>query len=213
MNIHLTAGSIRRHLLLIALVVCSAFGTETARAQAPVVTATLTNNGSSIVNITGNQTFTLTLTINTNFVWGGLTYFFQVNPAGSGLFRIIARDTTGSPYPIPDPLLCPGNACLLDPTNNFDLGAGPANINDTTPPGTYTIATYTLRAENAPIGQYFISTDRGVVTDRTDDTFNDRPFSTGITINVVPEPSIISLSLLGGAGVLMLLWRKQRQHL
>jgi hypothetical protein len=46
-----------------------------------------------------------------------------VNAAGSGFFRIDARDASGSPYPTP-PLVCsgPGDPCLLNPVNDFDLG-------------------------------------------------------------------------------------------
>ena len=207
---NLIACQFRRLLLVTALVVCGLLAAESGRAQAPVVTATLTgSNGSSTVNITSNQSFTLTLRITTNFASSGITYFFRSNPAGSGLFRIVARDTTGSPYPAP-PLDCsgPGDPCLLDPVNDNDLGGTTPNA-DPVPPGTYTIATFTFNTMNAPIGQYTISTDRAVVTDRTGGGFVDRPFTATATINVVPEPGTVGLALLGGA-VLLMAWRRQR---
>jgi hypothetical protein len=206
--LHLPLSTIRRSLLLIALLASLAFPTLT-RAQAPVVTATLTgSNGSSTVNITSNQSFTLTLTIQTNFVSGGISYFFRSNAAGSGLFRITTFDATGSPYP-PSPLICsgPGDPCLLDPSNNNDLGG--AVHGGTVSAGTYTIATFTFNTLNAPLGQYTISTDRGIITDRSAGGFADRPFTAVATINVVPEPSIVGLALFGGALLSVMVWRRQ----
>jgi hypothetical protein len=198
-------------LLVVALVVCPLCTPQSGRAQAPVVIATLTgSNGSSTVNITSNQSFTLTLTITTNFVSSGITYFLQSNAAGSGFFRIIGINTTGSPYPIgpfsPGPC---GDACVLNPVNGFDLGATNEG-SDTDPPGTYTITTITLSAMNAPVGQYTIRTDRGVVTDRTGGGFEDRPFTAVATINVVPEPGTVGLGVLGAAVLSVVAWRRKR---
>jgi hypothetical protein len=208
----LSTRNVCRILLVTALVVCPLLAPESGRAQAPVVTATLTgSNGSSTVNITSNQSFTLTLTINTNFVSSGITYFLRSNAAGSGLFGITAIDPTGSPYPIgpfsPGPC---GDACLLNPENGFDLGAT-NNGSDTDPPGTYTIATITLSTMNAPVGQYTISTSRSIVTDRTGGGFEDRAFIAVATINVVPEPSTVGLGVLGGAVLSVVAWRKRRR--
>ena len=203
------AATFRRILLVVGLVICTLFTTETARAQG-VVTASLTNNGSSTVNITSNQSFTLTLMLNTNFVSSGITYFMQSNVAGSGLFTITAIDRTGSPFPFASPLPDPcGIACVLNPVNDFDLGAT-NNGSDTDPPGLYTIATITFSTTNAPVGQYTISTDRGVVTDRTGGGFVDRNFSAVATINVVPEPTTVGLALLGGAVLAVRVWRRHR---
>jgi hypothetical protein len=204
------APRIQRMLLALVLVVSSFVAQENARAQPPVVTASLTNNGSSTVTITSNQSFTLTLMITTNFPSSGMTYFLQSNAAGSGLFAITAIDRTGSPYllspPIPGPC---GIACVLNPSNDFDLG-GTTNGSDINPAGTYTIATITFSTMNAPVGQYTISIDRGVVTDRTGGGFDDRAFSAVATINVVPEPSAIGLAVIGGAALLILGWRRRR---
>ena len=209
--LHLPLSAIRRSLLLIALLASLAFPTLT-RAQAPVVTATLTgSNGSSTVNITSNQSFTLTLTIQTNFVSGGITYFLASNAAGSGLFRITAISAPGSPYP-PGPGVCsgPGDPCLLNPVNDNDLGGGGGA--GTVPAGTYTIATFTFSTMNAPLGQYTISTDRGIITDRTAGGFQDRPFTATATINVVPEPGTVGLALVGGAFLSVMVWRRHRSR-
>ncbi|CAN5176035.1 hypothetical protein BH20VER2_BH20VER2_00180 [soil metagenome] len=210
----LTAARFRGTLLAVALVVCPFFAFETGHAQMSVVTATLTNNGSSTVNITSNQSFSLTLTINTNFSSLGISYFLQSNFAGSGLFRIISRDTTGSPYPIPSPMpvnCFNDNACLLDPVNGFDLGATVHGLADVVPPGMYPIATITFNTMNAPLGQYTISTDlRSIVTDRNG--FADVPFTALATINVVPEPTSVGLVLLGGAMLSGMVWRRQRRR-
>jgi hypothetical protein len=189
--------------------ICTLFAPGKGRAQS-VVTATLTNNGSSTVNITSNQSFTLTLMINTNFVSSGITYFLQSNSAGSGLFTITAIDRTGSPYPISsDPPGPCGIACVLNPVNDFDLGATNDGV-ETDPPGLYTIATITLSSTNAPLGQYTIFIDRGVVTDRTGGGFEDRVLTALATINVVPEPTTVGLALLGGAALSVSAWRRRR---
>ena len=209
----LGAAKLRRMFLVAALVVCPFLAPESGRAQPPVVIATLTgSNGSSTVNITSNQSFTLTLRININFPSAGITYFLRSNDAGSGLFRIAAIDTTGSPFPIgpfsPGPC---GNACLLDPVNDFDLGATTPNA-EPVPPGMYTIATITFSTMNAPLGQYTISTDRGIMTDRTGGGFNDVPFTATATINVIPEPGTVGLALFGGAVLSVTVWQRKRMR-
>jgi hypothetical protein len=201
-----------RTSFLVSLLVFALLAAPRALAQGSVATATLTgSNGSSVVNITSNQSFTLTLTIQTNFVSSGMTYFFRSNAAGSGLFRITTFDATGSPYP-PSPLICsgPGDPCLLDPVNNNDLGGGGGP--DTIPPGTYTIATFTFSTLNAPLGQYTISLDRAVITDRTGGNFQDVALFATATINVVPEPGTVSLGVLGGAVLSVSFWRKRRRR-
>ena len=209
-QIHLSATKAPRALFVLAVVVCAFAAIHSARAQSSVVVASLIgSNGTPVVNITSNESFTLALIINTNFPAGGLTYFFRSNAAGSGFFAIASRDTTGSPFPLGD-ILCNGDDCVLNPSNDFDLGGGdPANP---VPPGTYTIATYTFTTMGAPLGQYTISTDRGVVDDRTGGGFADVPFNAVAIINVVPEPSATGLALVGGAILLVMIWRRQRAH-
>ena len=195
----LTATKLHRILFVLALVVCVLVAPESGRAQA-VAIATLTNNGSSTVNITGNQSFNLTLMINTNFISGGLTYFLAVSNNGSGLFQI----TAVSPPPVGPPFL----PCLLDPVCDSDLG--PGNLPNPAPPGNYTVGILTLQALNAPVGQYTIFTDRGIITDRTGGAFNDVNFAALATINVVPEPTSVGLALVGGAALLVIVRRRKR---
>ena len=211
--LNLTTASLRRMFLIAALVVCSIFLCGTGNAQ--TVTATLLNNGSSIVPITG-QTFTLTLSITTNFVSSGITFFLG-NPNGTAalpFFRIISRDMSLNPYPDPttdDATAFTPPAGDLNPVNDFDLGST-NNGSQTDPAGTYTIAIFTLQVL-APLtpGQYPIFTDRGVVTDRTGGGFNDINFSTTATIIIppVPEPATVGLAVIGGAMLLVVTWRKR----
>jgi hypothetical protein len=212
MNLRLeqSASTFRRTFSIVALALCVLAAAPDGRAQAPVVVATLTGNGPSIVTITGNQSFTLTLRINTNFVWAGLTFFLQSNAAGSGLFRITSVDYTGSPFP-PDPgpvVACSGPGCLLDPRDDFDLGRITPDAS-ALPAGSYTIATVFFDTMNAPLGQYTISTSQGVVTDRTGGGFNDVPFNALATINVVPEPGAVALAVVGGLSMLVAFRRKR----
>lgn len=178
--------------------------------RAQVVNATLTNNGSSTVTIASNQSFSLTLMVNTNFPSSGISFFLQSNLAGSGLFTITNIDRTGSPFPDWEPLIVPcGIACVLNPSNDFDLGSSSFS-GSPSPAGAYTIATITFSTANAPPGQYTISTDRGIMTDRTGGGFNDVPFFTFATINVVPEPGAVVLALVGGSSLLAVLRRKKK---
>jgi hypothetical protein len=102
-----------------------------------------------------------------------------------------------------------GDAGLLNPVNDFDLGAT-NNGSATDPAGTYTIAILTLTS-TAPIGQYTIFTDRGIVTDRTGGAFNDVVFNAMATINVIPEPTTVGLAVMGGGMLLVAGYRKHRR--
>jgi hypothetical protein len=204
---HPTAASLRRILLVLSLLACPLLAPQSSRAQGAVVIASLTNNGIPTVTITGNQSFTLALTVTTNFDSAGLSYFLLANPSPGplGFFEIVDRDASGSPWPAP-PLVCNGDDCLLNPSNDNDLGVSGPDA----PPGTYTVAIYTFNALDAPIGQYTIQTDRGIMTDRTGGGFNDVPFSALAIINVIPEPSTVGLAFLGGAVLSVAALRKGR---
>ena len=85
-----------------------------------------TGTGLSTFSIASNQTFQLTFMVNNNFISDGVTYFLVTSNNGSGFFRITARNVSLSPYPGPtntDATAFGGNAGLLDPVNDFDLGA------------------------------------------------------------------------------------------
>jgi hypothetical protein len=212
LRVEQSVARFRRSLSIVALVVCVLAAAPDGRAQAPVVVATLTNNGSPVVTITGNQSFTLTLMLNMNFPSSGYTYFLQSNAAGSGFFTITNVDRSGSPFgdgsPIPGPC---GIACVLNPRNDFDLG-GSTPGGGITPPGQYTVATISFSTTNAPIGQYTISTSQGIVTDRTGGAFNDVPFNALATINVVPEPGAVALAVVGGLSMLVAFRRKNARR-
>ena len=167
-----------------------------APSQAQTVTATLTPNRPNIGN---GQPFTLTLSITTNFVSSGLTFFLQSSNNASGLFRIVSRDMSMSPYSDPttsDATAIGGDAGLLNPVNDFDLGATTDGFNNA-PPGTYTIATLTFAGVNLAPGVYNIFTDRGVVSQAIGGGFVDRPFTASASF-VVPEPMTISFVVAGG---------------
>ncbi len=168
---------------------------QTGGAQTGVVTGSLTQTGTgaSTFNISSNQQFQLTVTVSTNFVSSGVTYFLRTSNNGSGFFQVIARDTTLNPYPDPttsDSRAFGGSAGLLNPVNYFDLGE--TNNGSETPAGTYVIANLTFNTLNAPVGQYTIFIDRGIVTDRTGGDFEDSAFTALATINVTSSfPALI----------------------
>jgi PEP-CTERM motif-containing protein len=208
---NLLGAKLRRIFLLLALLAFPLLAPQAAHAQGAVAIATLTNNGVPTVTITGNQSFTLTLMVTTNFLSSGISYVFLADPSPGpvGFFEIAARDASAAPWPTP-PLVCNGDDCLLNPSNDNDLGVTGDQFSNNAPPGTYTIAVYTFNALDAPIGQYTITTDRGIMTDRTGGGFNDVPFSATAIINVIPEPTTAGLALLGGTMLAVTAWRKRR---
>ena len=216
---NLTSAKVRRFFLIAALVVCPFLAVQNGNAQTPVVTGTLNasaNQGgpftTNSITITQNQQFFLQLQITTNFLSSGITYFLQSNN-GNGFFRITARDMSWSPYPDPtttDGQAFGGDAGLLNPVNDFDLGSTNQG-SDTDPAGTFTIAILAINTLNAPVGQYTIFIDRGVVTDRTNNGFEDRAFTAMATINVVPEPTTVGLAVIGGGMLLVAGYRKHRR--
>ena len=215
---NLTSAKVRRFFLIAALVVCPFLAVQSGNAQTPTVTATLFAGNSaagpfnSSISITQNQQFFLRLQINTNFISSGITFFLQSNN-GNGLFRLTARDMSMSPYPDPttdDATAFSGDAGLLNPVNDFDLG-GTNNGSATDPAGMYTIAIFTINTLNAPMGTYTIVTDRGIVTDRTGGGFEDRAFTAMATVNVIPEPTTVGLAVIGGGMLLVAGYRKHRR--
>jgi len=209
---NLTAAKVRRMLLVIALVVCPLLTSGLSNAQTVTPSLFQTGTGLTTFNITPNQTFQLTLQVTTNFISSGVTYFFN-NPqfAGVARFQIIARDMSLNPYPDPTTdhaTAFGGTAGLLNPFNDFDLGST-NNGSQTDPAGTYTSDILTFTALNVPAGTYTIATDRAIITDRTNNMFNDVPFSSMVTINVIPEPTTVGLAIIGGAALLVVGWRKR----
>jgi len=220
---NLTTAKLRRTLLIAALAICPFVAINSSNAQPQVVTATLTSGGNNSITITQNQSFTLTLAVTTNFVSSGYTVFYQ-STSGSGFFRLVSRTNTSpifndpvdGPRPIfNDPTTTNGaafggNAGLLDPTNDFDLGYTGDQINNQ-PGGSFSLQTITINTLNAPAGTYFITLDRGVMTYHPDpNTFQDVAMSASFTVNVVPEPTTVGLAVIGGGVLLIGAWRKRR---
>lgn len=213
--LNLTAAKIRRLLLVTALVICPLFAAQIGNAQTATASLYTGAPGVTSISITGNQTFSLTLAVNMNFISSGFTVFFQSNN-GSGLFQLLSR-VNNSPYPDPttsDATAFGGNAGILMPSNMFDLGYT-NNGADTTPMGMYTLLTLQVQALNAGPGTYTIFLDnRSIMTDRTGGQFNDVNIGGAMgpqfTVNVIPEPTTVGLAIIGGAALLVVAWRKQR---
>jgi hypothetical protein len=211
-------ATVRRTLLIAALVICPFLAINSSNAQS-TATATLLSGGSNSISIGANQSFQLTLSVTTNFVSSGYTVFYQTSPNGSGLFRITARQNLSPVHPVTginvfnDPTTADGtafggNAGLLDPVNDFDLGYTGDQTNNQAA-GSFTLQRITITALNVPVGTYTIFLDRGVMTDRTGGGFNDVPMMASITINI-PEPTTVGLAVVGGGALLIGEWRKRR---
>jgi hypothetical protein len=207
MNTSRPAVVARRTLIAAVAMLATIFAplSSAQTVNATLVPSTIGNNG----------TFTLTLQITTNFVSSGITYFLQSSSNANGLFRIVSRDMSMSPYPDPttdDATAFGGDAGLLNPVNDFDLGST-NNGSATDPPGMYTIAVLTLQLVNpfpGP-GRYDIFIDRGIVTDRTGGGFEDRPFTAMASFIIpVPEPATVSFAVFGGLLILGAAWRSRR---
>ena len=223
---NLTTAKIRRMFLIAALLICPVLAVQNGNAQGPTATGTLTGSGgSSTINITGNQQFTLTLAISTNFEAGGYTVFYLVSNNGSGLFQIVGRMNLSPMHPAtmmpvfndpttPDSSAFGGMNGIMDPFAGANpMGSDFGYTGDQTnnqPMGSYSLQMITINALNAPVGQYFIMTDRAIMTDRTGGGFEDRPFMTMATINVIPEPTTVGLAVIGGGMLLVAGWRKRR---
>jgi len=220
---NLTTAKLRRTLLIAALAICPILAINSSYAQPQVVTATLTAGGNNSITITQNQSFTLTLAVTTNFVSSGYSVFYQ-STNGSGFFRLVSRTNTSptfidpvdGPRPIfNDPTTANstafgGNAGLLDPVNDFDLGYTGDQTNNQAA-GMFSLQTITINTLNAPAGTYTIVLDRGVMTYHPDpNTFQDIAMAASFTVNVVPEPTTVGLAVIGGGVLLVGAWRKRR---
>jgi hypothetical protein len=230
---NLTAAKIRRMFLVTALVISPILAFQSSYAGGSVATATLTSGGMTSINILGNQSFTLTLSVTTNFVSSGYTVFYQTTN-GQQFFQAVSRTNispihpnTGGPV-FDDPTT--GNAQAFGgdagrlywggnpPTagggssNRFDLGYTGDQFNNQDP-GTFGLQTITFNTLNAPIGTYTIFLDnRSIMVDRP--VFGDVPMGgmmgPQFTVNVIPEPATIGLAVMGGGMLLVAVWRKRR---
>jgi hypothetical protein len=208
-----TLARIRRIFLITALVVCPFLVAQSGLAQS-VATATLLSGGLNSITISGNQSFTLTLGVTTNFVSSGYTVFYMTGANGSGLFQIVSRVENATLFNDPttsDAVAFGGSAGILNPTNDFDLGYTGDQTNNQ-PAGTFTLQTITINTLNLPVGTYQIFLDpRAVMTDRTGGGFADVSMtgSPVFTIGIIPEPATVGLFVIGGAMVLVVAWRKR----
>jgi hypothetical protein len=209
---NLTSAKIRRMFLIAALAVCPLFAVQSGMAQS-TATATLLSGGFNSISISGNQSFTLTLGVTTNFVSSGYTVFYTSND-GNGFFQIVSRVENATLFNDPttsDAVAFGGTAGILNPTNDFDLGYTGDQVNNQAA-GTFNLQTLTFNTLNAPAGVYHIFLDpRAVMTDRTGGGFNDVNMTGNpiFTITVVPEPATVGLFVIGGAMLLVVALRKR----
>ncbi len=174
--------------LFLASVFVSLFAISTGNAQ--TVSATLTSGGSASATIGSSEEFPVTFTITTNFVSNGITYFLQ-SDNGSGFFQITARDASASPYTdhtTSNAVAFGGTAGVLNPVNDFDLGATGSN----TAAGTHTIGILTIKALNAPPGSYTIYLEgRSTVSDQF---FTDVPVQATLSLTVPGASKLANIS-------------------
>lgn len=162
---------------------------------------------------TVGSNFTLTVTLtSTAELTTGLTYFLQdpTAPPSAPRFQIVARDTTGSTYSFlttdnATVLATPGS--LLNPSNDFDLGGGVANVNAPNGPGTYFVANLTFTVlPGTPQGTYSIQFTPNSTASGPGPNFDEIPVTRFdyTVVTDVPEPTSASLllfaALLCGAG-------------
>jgi hypothetical protein len=181
-----TNSKFKVSVLVVAVALFPLFASEKASAQN--VTGFLSQTGTGLTTFTINlgETFLLDLNTTATFSQLGISYWYQTGANGSGLFSLMTRTTTGSPYPDP---VAPDSVIfrpdLLHPVNNNDLGA----TCNTCPiaPGSYFMSTYTF-STTAGVGTYTIFLDsRGSVAD---DQFNDHVLHANtITVTIVPAPA------------------------
>ncbi len=190
--------------LLATIAVACAFlmSGPSARAQYSITFADTSGDPGS-VTIAPGDLFNVTLTLVSQGAASiGLSYFLQVlEGGGNGLFRITARNLSGSSFSdatTDDSIALQSADALLDPRNNSNLGATVVDPNSPNGAGSFFIASFTLQAlAGIAPGVYTLSTADVVVTDSA---FGDNPVgdaSYGVTI--VPEPSTYCLL---GAGLL-----------
>jgi len=211
MNSQLNLTTKLQRFFLIAALAVSFIAFQSGMAQS-VATATLNSGGLTTINITANQSFSMTLGVTTNFVSSGYTVFYTMG-GGNGLFQLVSRVNNLPLFNDPttsDAVAFGGTGGLLNPTNDFDLGYTGDQVNNQAA-GTFNLQTITVNTLNAPVGQYTIFLDpRAVMTDRTGGGFFDVNMTGNpiLTINVIPEPATIGLAVMGGAMLLVVARRK-----
>ncbi|HEY5894202.1 MAG TPA: PEP-CTERM sorting domain-containing protein [Chthoniobacterales bacterium] len=140
----------------------------------------------------------------------GISYFLQVNGAGSGWFSIASRDISDSLFDDPTTdgpdVLQIGNA-LLAPQNSVDLGGTLSDPDFPPGAGDWLVAKYTLTAlSGITPGTYTIGTSFASYSDENFDSFDLA--SPGYTVVVVPEPNTAILGGLGLSGAVLAIRRR-----
>jgi hypothetical protein len=173
-----------------------------AAAAGQSVTLT-TLGGVNQVSITAGEDFTLKLTLDVPFQTTGVSVYLETTN-GVGLFSIIGRDNSLSPYKDLTNGSLSGNNALFNP-RTADLGATLINPNSPLNPGTFQISTFTIRANAALTpGIYTLRTSEFLTTvQRTQaEGFTSEPIpQVAFTVHVVPEPGGAVLLLSGLAGL------------
>ena len=198
----------RRSILLSAVAVLPCF--SVLAMAAPILTLSDAGGDPSSVQIAPGEAFTVTVTLNADQGFTGLSYFLQDPTATSSDWRFaITGRTLQAGSPLTDPtssdaaVINPtGGANQLNPRNDVDLGYGASDISSNVPAGTYVLGTLTLTATSPlAVGSYTIQTANAVLADAA---FNEVTLanSAPYTINVVPEPATVGLLALAGLSLL-----------
>ena len=210
---NLTVAKLRKFLLVTALVICPLLAIQSTNAQS-VATATLTSGGLTSITIGQSGSFVLTLGVTTNFVSSGYTVFYQ-SANGNGLFQLTGRTNLMPLFNDPttsDAVAFGGTAGVLNPSNMFDLGYTGDQVNNAAP-GTFNLQSVNVTALNIAPGTYTIFLDnRSIMVDRPvfQDVNMGGPTGPMFTVTVVPEPTTVALAVLGGAALLVFVWRKRQ---
>jgi PEP-CTERM motif len=149
--------------------------------------------------------FTVTVTLNsTSEQTTGLTYFLEDNAPGNPHLQIIGRNITGSLYSeltSSNTAVFGPTASLLNPRNDFDLGAGIADLDSPLGAGTYFVADITLLVlPSTPIGTYTLAFSPNSVAAGVGPNFSEIPVATFqySVVATVPEPGSALLLAAGG---------------
>jgi hypothetical protein len=171
------------------------------------ITLSLTDNDGNptVAQVEQGSPFTVKVTLtSTAELTTGLSYFLEENSAGNPHLKIIARDITGSLYSeltSSNGAVLGATASLLNPRNDFDLGAGIEDLNSPLGAGSYFVANITLLVlPTTPVGTYTLAFSTNSVAAGAGPNFAEIPVSTlqYSVVAQVPEPASALLLAAGG---------------
>ena len=175
-------------------------------------------SGPSAIDITTTNTFTLTVNLSFSpYSSPGFSYWLEVQNA-LGPFLTITGVTyftfTDRPPPSVPIFFQEGTIASDYWSEHNDLG-GTVNPNTPVPAGKYHVTDlmFTI-APGAPLGMYDLRsmTTSPRISEVSDTDFNDNPLPVAhFTINIVPEPSTLTLLGLGVAGWGVIGYRRRRR--